>query len=78
MKFRNDLEPWPPGQVGIFILLKLKCDCCQQVLDGDKIRGYTVNVSYLTGEVDIKNEGGFLIIFLLQSSAGYCQKGLVP
>ena len=26
----------------------------QQVLDGDKIRGYTVNVSYLNGEVNVR------------------------
>ena len=65
MKFRNDLEPWPPGQVGIFILLKLKCDFCQQVLDGDKIRGYTVNVSYLNGEVNIRT--GSLNYFSINS-----------
>ena len=65
MKFRNDLEPWPPGQVRIFILLKLKCDFCQQVLDGDKIRGYTVNVSYLNGEVNIRT--GSLNYFSINS-----------
>ena len=60
MRFRHDMEPWPPGQVKIckffyftFIFWKIEnIHCLLKVLDGEEIRGYTVNVSYLTGQVD--------------------------
>ena len=68
MQFLNNLSPWPPGQVTskpfwmsvqcvkmISCAIKWISFLLFQLLDGAKIRGYTVNVSYLTGPVHDQN-----------------------